>query len=573
MNKLNDDIETRQKVAIYIRVSTAYQIDKDSLPMQRKDLIAYSELILGISDYVIFEDAGYSGKNTDRPAYQEMMRRISHHEFSHLLVWKIDRISRNLIDFSEMYSELKKLRVVFVSKNEKFDTSTAMGEAMLKIILVFAELERNMTAERVTATMISRASKGQWNGGRIPYGYNYNSQSGEFTIRDDEAEICRMIADDYLKHKSLVHTTRMLNERGYKTRSGVDWSPTAVWIIAQSPFYVGTYQYNKHKGTDRKIKNDPDEWVTVENHHPPIFTKEQHAKILSVLEENKRVQNTSDQHNNTKNVYVFGQICYCGKCGSKMSSSTGRILSDGYRTSVYSCPKRRKTKNCDNPSLNDLIIGEFVINYVSNILNAKKSFSMIESPEDLQKMLLRGQCFKSIDRIDEHGLNELFDLLARYKNDNTFLLTAKSRRKPFSIDDDTKTLRKDKERQERALKRLQNLFLYDDHPMSEREYITRREEIISKLTEINQKLGLKRNAVDDVLTDQEFIKKASHLLINSRLTDRAYIYYKNLASSVSPDVLREYVHSIIDNLQIKNGRVAAITFKNGITHHFAYKKD
>ena len=152
--KAKSGLFRKQKVAIYIRVSTLYQVDRDSLPMQRKDLIAYASLILGIEEYEIFEDAGYSGKNTDRPAFQEMMQRIRKGEFTHVLVWKIDRISRNLLDFAEMYEELQDLRVTFVSKNEQFDTSTAIGEAMLKIILVFAELERNMTSERVTATMI-----------------------------------------------------------------------------------------------------------------------------------------------------------------------------------------------------------------------------------------------------------------------------------------------------------------------------------------------------------------------------------------------------------------------------------
>lgn len=207
------------KVAIYIRVSTTYQIDKDSLPMQRKDLIAYAELILGITAYEIFEDAGYSGKNTDRPAFQDMMRRVRSGEFSHVLVWKIDRISRNLLDFAEMYEELRDLRVTFVSKNEQFDTSTAIGEAMLKIILVFAELERNMTSERVTAAMISRANNGQWNGGRIPFGYDYDPDAGEFSIREDESQICQLLKDDYLQNKSLTHTSRLLNERGYKTRA------------------------------------------------------------------------------------------------------------------------------------------------------------------------------------------------------------------------------------------------------------------------------------------------------------------------------------------------------------------
>ena len=133
---ISDAIST-QKVAIYIRVSTAMQIDKDSLQVQKRELTAYSEMVLGIKDYVIFEDPGYSAKNTDRPDYQRMMERLRTGEFSHLLVWKIDRISRNLLDFAQMYAELKRLGVAFVSKNEQFDTSSAIGEAMLKIILVF----------------------------------------------------------------------------------------------------------------------------------------------------------------------------------------------------------------------------------------------------------------------------------------------------------------------------------------------------------------------------------------------------------------------------------------------------
>ena len=145
------------KVAIYIRVSTHWQVDKDSLKVQERELISYCQMVLGINDYVVFTDPGYSAKNTDRPDYQAMMDRIRTGEFSHLLVWKIDRISRNIIDFATMSEELKHLGVAFVSKNEQFDTSTAMGEAMLQIIMVFAQFERKQTSERVTAVMLSRA--------------------------------------------------------------------------------------------------------------------------------------------------------------------------------------------------------------------------------------------------------------------------------------------------------------------------------------------------------------------------------------------------------------------------------
>lgn len=122
-----------KKAAIYIRVSTHWQVDKDSLKVQRRELIAYVTLVLGITDYVVFEDPGYSAKNTDRPEYQAMMDRIRTGEFTHLVVWKIDRISRNLIDFASMHDELQSLGVTFVSKNEQFDTSSAIGEAMMRI--------------------------------------------------------------------------------------------------------------------------------------------------------------------------------------------------------------------------------------------------------------------------------------------------------------------------------------------------------------------------------------------------------------------------------------------------------
>ena len=125
VKKTAEELLNTIKVAIYIRVSTHWQVDKESLPVQRQDLISYCKLILNTDNYVIFEDPGYSAKNTDRPDFQRMMARVRTGEFTHILVWKIDRISRNLLDFAAMYQELKELGVTFVSKNEQFDTSTA----------------------------------------------------------------------------------------------------------------------------------------------------------------------------------------------------------------------------------------------------------------------------------------------------------------------------------------------------------------------------------------------------------------------------------------------------------------
>ena len=104
---ISNSAATHAKVAIYIRVSTLHQIDRDSLPMQRQDLIAYAKLILNTDDVTIFEDAGYSGKNTIRPEFQKMMSQLRTGTYTHLLVWKIDRISRNLLDFARCTRSLK----------------------------------------------------------------------------------------------------------------------------------------------------------------------------------------------------------------------------------------------------------------------------------------------------------------------------------------------------------------------------------------------------------------------------------------------------------------------------------
>lgn len=112
---------------------------------------------LKTENFEVFKDAGRSGKNTHRPEYQRMIEKVKSGMISHVVVYKIDRISRNLVDFSIMYNDFKEHKVAFISLNEQFDTSSAIGEAVLKIILVFAELERKLTGERVRDIMMNRA--------------------------------------------------------------------------------------------------------------------------------------------------------------------------------------------------------------------------------------------------------------------------------------------------------------------------------------------------------------------------------------------------------------------------------
>lgn len=556
------------KVAIYIRVSTTHQIDRDSIPMQKSDLIAYTKLMLNTEDYVIFEDAGYSGKNTDRPNFQKMMSQIRSGAFTHLLVWKIDRISRNLLDFSSMYKELKELGVVFVSKNEQFDTSTAMGEAMLKIILVFAELERNITSERVTATMISRASNGQWNGGRVPFGYDYDYDSKTFSVNEQESVIVKLIHDKYEEMQSLVQEARYLNEHDFRTREGNEWSPVTLLIILRNIFYCGDYQYNTLKEGNRQKVKDESEWVIVESHHDAIISREQKQRIIGLLESNKRL---SRRNKSTKYNHVFAGLLFCSGCGKAMGGSPATPRK-GWSYSKYSCYSTRKNALLNCKSTSDAILGEFVFNYILNILNAKKASSSFNSYLDLEKMLLSGISFSNISGIKKEGLTELYNMMQETDKNTDIFGKPKKSSGSKNISELSK-LRTEKKKTEIALDRLTNLFLFSEKALSEKEYLIQKEKLIGTLDDINEKIGIiNSNEWHQTISDTEFIKRASEFVLAKKLADRKYISYKSLALSIDAAVLKAFLARIIDSITVGSGRVEKIVFKNGIVQEFIYKQ-
>ena len=561
--------ESCNRVAIYIRVSTTHQIDKDSLPMQRQDLISYAKLLLNTEQYVIFEDAGYSGKNTDRPKLQEMMKQLRQGLFTHLLVWKIDRISRNLLDFATMYQELKELKVTFISKNEQFDTSTAIGEAMLKIILIFAELERNMTSERVTATMISRAVNGLWNGGRVPYGYDYDCDKKEFTINPVESEIVKLIHDKYEELHSLVRESRLLNEMGILTRSGNLWNPTSLQIILHNVFYCGDYQYNVSKEGNRQKKKTKSEWITIHDHHEPIISREQKERIISLLNFNRRMD--KKLFKSAKYVHIFSGLLYCGKCNKSMGASPSSKSKD-FESSRYTCPSKRLLL-CDNKSVSDVTIGEFIFNYILNMINAQKSFNDVKTINDLQKELLVGSTFNDIDSISYDGLNDLYNVLSSGNINHEVYGKNVTFKKSNDNSQSVTKLQLEKQKLERALDRLTDLYLYSEDTITEQDFLSRKLKIDEKLSEINEQLSfMESEEWQQSISDAEFIKKTSSFLISKKLNNRNYINYKRLVTSVDKEILKTFVDSVVDSITVLDGKIETITFKNGLSHTFIRSK-
>lgn len=562
--------EKALKAALYIRVSTTYQIDKDSLPFQRQELINYAKYVLGIDDIEIFEDAGYSGKNTERPAYQDMMSRIRKKEFTHLMVWKIDRISRNLLDFSSMYEELKKYNVTFISKNEQFDTSNAMGEAMLKIILIFAELERKLTSERVKGVMLSRAEKGLWNGSNIPLGYSYKKGDDFPTVDPTESKIVQHIFNLYDELHSTGKVVHALMESKIASRRTSVWYPKAINNILKNPFYIGTYRYNLRAYPGGPLRKES-EWIILEDNHPGIISKEQFERVNARIVSNRKAESPDafKKHN-----HVFSKLFKCGICGQTYTPHLDRPRADGYRPTVYICRSMSSSSDCGNSTVGDIQHGPFILNYLANVLKAKKLITYKSTPKDLQNLLLTGQQFNDIQGIEDDGLNEMYMTLIGRNPSDVLQPTDKGKLIEFSSSEiELQKLEDNKKKQERALERLQNLYLFSEDSIPEKEYLINRQKILDEIEQINIRIREIRQVEEIKLTadSSNFMRDVEYFYITHTLLNDQNIDFRRLVDIVGSKELNTMLCSMISEIVVLHRKVTSITFTNGIIHKFVYK--
>lgn len=551
------------KAALYTRVSTNYQIDKDSLPHQREELINYAHYVLRIDDYEVFEDAGFSGKNTDRPAFQEMMRRIRQGEFTHLVVDKIDRISRNLLDFAAMYEELKALEVVFVSRNEQFDTSNAMGEAMLKIILVFAELERHVTSERVTAIMIDRAQKGKWNGANVPLGYKW-SETEQFPVIDEnEAKIVKKIFDLYESGESMTRLSIYLNEHKIKTKRNGEWTNATVRQILANPFYKGTLRYNYRNAARGKIKKE-EEWIVVDNNHPGIVSVEQWEHVQELCKSKRHGK--GGQRKKYDHIFIGLVSCICG------SHATSQIQRNKKEPPIsrYYCVDSAfsgKAKCANSSSISDVMLGEFVFSYLQNMIYIQKNMNNIKDEGMLEKELLWGEYLSDVKYIEEKSLQDIYDSFMQ-KSDVNY----QQKEKITDMETDRKAnLETERQNHERALERLNKAYLYADGALSEKEYLTERQNIQENIRKLDSKIKQMQYKEDVSHNDAKFIEETSNFLIKNVLSERGKLNWKEFANNIDKRELNIFLKTIITKIVFNEHKIMSIEFKNGIVHRFVYK--
>ena len=564
--------EKKKIVALYTRVSTGYQIDKDSLPFQKKELTAYCKHILHAENTELFQDAGKSGKNTDRPAFLRMMKKIRAGEVSHVVVYKIDRISRNLIDFSMMYDEFKKYRVTFISLNEQFDTSTAIGEAVLKIILVFAELERKLTSERVTGVMIDRAMSGKWNGARMPYGWKWNAET-EFPEHDPvESERARTLYRVYDETHSTAKVRDYCYEHDIQTKRGGKWTTSTILNFLKNPMNKGDYRYN-YRGSARGQKKPDNEVVYVPGVFPPLVDPDLWERVNAVIKENGKA--IAHNPHVKKRVHIFTNgLLTCEKCGASFQVSTlDKKRLNGFQPSLYVCTNRRVYRSCDAAYCSDVLIGAFVFNYVRNLVQATKSRALIKSPADVERILLSGEEFDRIQNIDPADLDVVYQAIR-----GTIAPSKGLSYIPTPPDhgqkDETELsgLRAEASRLSRALDRLKKAYLFDDNALPESEYLSTRQDLTEQLTAVNNKIA-------DALTDESyseatelsFVNSASSFLLSYRLQGSDHIVYSDFAAAVEKSVLKNFVNLIIDHIVIRESYPVEIVFKNGLRNRFVLK--
>lgn len=258
----------RRKIAIYARQSVDKK-DSMSIETQIELCMNFINTNPEHDPVEVYSDKGYSGKNTIRPDFQRLLTDVKEDRISKIVVYKLDRISRNLLDFVSMYQEFENHKVEFGSVNETFDTSTATGRSMLKISMIFAEMERETIQMRVRDNYYQRIrTDGRWAGGPAPYGFvNSKTTDGKPTlqINDEEIEMVRYVFDNYANRAniSLGKICKELTDKGYRSRreNGMFDNITLARML-QSPVYCMAdkvlYKYYQIRGI--QFLNDESEW-------------------------------------------------------------------------------------------------------------------------------------------------------------------------------------------------------------------------------------------------------------------------------------------------------------------------
>lgn len=390
------------KAAIYSRKSK-FTEEGESIENQINMCINYAKNMLNIDEYEIYEDEGFSGGTTNRPQFKKLIKDIKAKNFTHLICYRLDRISRNVADFTSTLEILNKYEVSFISIKEQFDTSSAMGRAMMNVSATFAQLERETIAERIKDNLRELSKTGRWLGGPAPLGYKSvevenNDSSGKnrkkhiLQIDQENSHIVHQVYDLFLKYKSFQSVSITLENQGIYSRTGKVFSRQLVKQMINNPVYViadqkmiayfkdqgcEIYKNNYINGTrgimpynrrDKKGRMFPiKDWIISVGDHSGLISSDTWIECQNI---SKEIKDIVSNRQCTSGHALLSGLVICKHCGSSMAprkqknrTASGREILYRY----YSCNLKNKSSNrCNNTALNAYDAEDYVIKKIKS---------------------------------------------------------------------------------------------------------------------------------------------------------------------------------------------------------------
>lgn len=334
------------RTAVYIRVSTDDQAREGfSIPAQREKLLAYvHSQDWTVSD--LYVDEGASAKDTNRPELARLLADVRSGGIDVVLVYRLDRLTRSVLDLYRLLQEFEEYGVRFKSCTEVYDTTTAMGRLFITLVAALAQWERENLGERVRLGMEQMVKERKRPGGPPPYGYEL--ADGKLAVHPEEASVVRMMFESYNRGESPRSIAEHANRGGARGKNGARWSAGAVLRLLKNPVYYGALRWNFTDSGQRQ--NAPDEWLLEEAAHPAIVGEDLFRQVQD------RIGQRGSRHPRVlSSSLLFSGLLYCSRCGSPMRGKTARIgkRDGGCDAHTYYTCRAKRTGACDAAAIRE----------------------------------------------------------------------------------------------------------------------------------------------------------------------------------------------------------------------------
>lgn len=367
------------KTAIYIRVSTEDQAREGySIQAQKNKLEAYC-VSQGWNVVGFYIDDGYSAKDLERPEMKRMLKHIEQGLIDCVLVYRLDRLTRSVLDLYKLLEIFERHNCKFKSATEVYDTTTAMGRMFITIVAAMAQWERENLAERVRMGMQEKARQGKWAVSTAPFGYDIDRETDKLVINQQEAVVVRKIYDMYLSGMGMNKIALSLNNQGILTKSDAAWTSNKVKYVLTNPIYIGTMRYNY------RVNND--NYFEVEGAVPAIISEEVFERAQKIIEKRKTAHPRS-----ATSEFVFSGVAKCARCGAPLAGKYGfsRRGEKIHRPRSYYCTKQ-KIGLCDQPNMSERFIEQKFLQFLKDIEFNERLLANIESDNDDEKQVQERQ--------------------------------------------------------------------------------------------------------------------------------------------------------------------------------------